>query len=102
MRLIDADGLKQRILAFCTACRTTFLSVDGIVTAINHTDTEDAVPVVRCGECQHWGDEDGINTRYDGARYARCKIHNTYVGNGRHVGWCPTEDDYCSQGEEKP
>lgn len=53
MRPIDADELKRRIIAFCTAQATTFLSADGIVTAINHADTVDAVPVVRCKDCKH-------------------------------------------------
>lgn len=52
MRLIDADELKRRIIVFCTAQATTFLSADGIVTAINHADTVDAVPVVRCMDCE--------------------------------------------------
>ena len=50
MRLIDADDFKRRILAFCTACRCTFLSVEGIVAAINNSDTVDAVPVARFQE----------------------------------------------------
>lgn len=54
MRLIDADDFKRRILAFCTACRCTFLSVEGIVAAINNSDTVDAVPVVRCKDCKYY------------------------------------------------
>lgn len=52
MGLIDADTIKQRIIAFCTGCSTTYLTVENIVMLINQADTVDAVPVVRCGECR--------------------------------------------------
>ena len=58
------------------------------------------VDVVRCRECKHWGDEDGKLQRSDGVLFARCKIHN-YLLDGRHTGWCPTENDFCSYGERK-
>lgn len=51
MRLIDADTIKQRIIAFCTGWRTTYLTVENILMLINRTDTVDAVPVVRCKDC---------------------------------------------------
>ena len=62
--------------------------------------TVDAVPVVRCRECKYWGDEDSKLQRSDGALFARCKVHN-YLLDGRHTGWCPTENDFCSYGERK-
>ena len=62
--------------------------------------TIDAVPVVRCRECKYWGDEDGKLQRSDGVLFARCKVHN-YLLDGRHTGWCPTENDFCSYGERK-
>ena len=62
--------------------------------------TVDAVPVVRCRECKYWGDEDGKLQNSDGVLFARCKIHN-YLIDGRHTGWCPTENDFCSYGERK-
>ena len=60
----------------------------------------DAVPVVRCRECKYWGDEYGKLQRSDGVLFARCKVHN-YLLDGRHTGWCPTENDFCSYGERK-
>ena len=60
----------------------------------------DAVPVVRCRDCKYWGDEDGKMQRSDGVLFARCKVHN-YLLDGRHTGWCPTENDFCSYGERK-
>ena len=58
----------------------------------------DVAPVVRCKDCRYWGDEAGIAVRTDGVRFARCKVHNLCV-SGKRIGWCPTEDDFCSQGE---
>ncbi len=60
----------------------------------------DVVEVVRCRECKYWGDEDGKLQRSDGLLFARCKVHN-YLLDGRHTGWCPTENDFCSYGERK-
>ena len=60
----------------------------------------DVVEVVRCRECKYWGDEAGELQRSDGVLCARCKIHN-YLLDGRHTGWCPTENDFCSYGERK-
>ena len=62
--------------------------------------TVDAVEVLRCRECKYWGDEDGKLQRLDGVLFARCKVHN-YLIDGRHTGWCPTENDFCSYGERK-
>ena len=67
---------------------------------IEAAPTVDAVPVVRCRECKYWGDEDGKLQDSDGVLFARCKIHN-YLLDGRHTGWCPTENDFCSYGERK-
>jgi hypothetical protein len=64
MRLIDADGLRRRIVAFCTGCSTTYLTVENIVMMINQADTVDAVPVVRCRDCIHrQGDENPIRRK---------------------------------------
>ena len=60
----------------------------------------DVVEVVRCRECKYWGDEAGELQRSDGVLFARCKVHN-YLLDGRHTGWCPTENDFCSYGERK-
>lgn len=60
----------------------------------------DVVEVVRCRECKYWGDEAGELQHSDGVLFARCKVHN-YLLDGRHTGWCPTENDFCSYGERK-
>ena len=67
---------------------------------IAETPAADAVEVLRCRDCKYWGDEDGKLQRSDGVLFARCKVHN-YLIDGRHTGWCPTENDFCSYGERK-
>ena len=67
---------------------------------IEAAPTVDAVEVLRCRDCKYWGDEDGKLQRSDGVLFARCKVHN-YLIDGRHTGWCPTENDFCSYGERK-
>lgn len=71
-----------------------------LIDSISKLPAADVVPVVRCRECKYWGDEDGKLQRSDGVLFARCKIHN-YLLDGRHTGWCPTENDFCSYGERK-
>ena len=71
-----------------------------LIDSISKLPAADVVPVVRCRECKHWGDEDGKLQSSDGVLFARCKIHN-YLLDGRHTGWCPTDNDFCSYGERK-
>lgn len=70
------------------------------VSDIDKISRADAVEVVRCRECKYWGDEDGKLQGSDGVLFARCKVHN-YLIEGRHTGWCPAENDFCSCGERK-
>ena len=107
MRLIDADALMrvyQEVLCPHVSCADcSFLMDDGncrFETMIREAPTIDAVPVIRCRECKYWGDEAGELQRSDGVLFARCKVHN-YLLDGRHTGWCPTENDFCSYGERK-
>lgn len=60
----------------------------------------EAEKVVRCRDCKYWGDKDGKLQNPDGELFARCKVHN-YLIDGRHTGWCPAENDFCSYGERK-
>lgn len=110
MRLIDADKMAvDESEAYMSAQAqitddlnrlVNFAAHSKIQRLIADTPTVDAVPVVRCRECKYWGDEDGKLQNSDGALFARCKIHN-YLLDGRHTGWCPTENDFCSYGERK-
>lgn len=71
-----------------------------IIEDLTEFPAADVVEVVRCRECKYWGDEAGELQRSDGVLFARCKVHN-YLLDGRHTGWCPTENDFCSYGEQE-
>ena len=92
-RLWDTDIVRQDKVA-------SWL-LDQILYDIEHTPAADAVPVIRCKDCKHWSDNDGIHTDADGVRFARCRIHNYENLSGLHEGWRPTENCYCSLGERK-
>ena len=108
MRLIDGDALIEKFnekvdMEECLIDARTaerFATFCALADAVEEMPTVDAVEVVRCRQCKHWGDEDGKLQRSDGVLFARCKIHN-YLLDGRHTGWCPTENDFCSYGERK-
>ena len=101
MRLIDADLLSEAIHENVPApYDDASWAKDNCLAEVEMAPTVDAVPVVRCRECKYWGDEDGKLQDSDGVLFARCKVHN-YLIDGRHTGWCPTENDFCSYGERK-
>ena len=97
MRLIDVD---EAIINFGFEWDDIPPTREEFVRFLKKQPTVDAVPVVRCRDCKYWGDEDGKLQRSDGVLFARCKVHN-YLIDGRHTGWCPTENDFCSYGERK-
>ena len=76
------------------------IEADVVISDIKGMKAADVEPVVRCRECKYWGDEDGKLKDADGVLFARCKVHN-YLIDGRHTGWCPKENDFCSYGERK-
>jgi hypothetical protein len=86
MRLIDADGLRRRIVAFCTGCSTTYLTVENIVMMINQADTVDAVPVVRCRDCEYF-----VNAAVNANGFLICGVSDMDI----------TPEDFCSYGERK-
>nr|DAM31927.1 MAG TPA: hypothetical protein [Caudoviricetes sp.]DAR46607.1 MAG TPA: hypothetical protein [Caudoviricetes sp.]DAZ77184.1 MAG TPA: hypothetical protein [Caudoviricetes sp.] len=98
MRLIDADGLRRRIVAFCTGCSTTYLTVENIVMMINQADTVDAVPVVRFRDCIAFEEIGKHPTNKGGTPFGYC-YHWQY-----EQGMSPNEvdgNDFCSYGERK-
>ena len=102
MSLINREALlsfEKMDADLCATCGEHHTAED-VIMMIETAPTVDAVPVVRCRECKYWGDEDGKMQCSDGVLFARCKIHN-YLLDGRHTGWCPTENDFCSYGERK-
>ena len=98
-RLIDADKLLTNAITISNSeGQATWSAVSTI--DILAAPIVDVVEIVRCRECKYWSDEDGELQRSDGVLFARCKVHN-YLIDGRHTGWCPTENDFCSYGELK-
>ena len=97
MRLIDAD---EAIINFGFEWDDIPPTIEEFVRFLKKQPTVDAVPVLRCRDCMYWGDEAGKLQHSDGVLFTRCKVHN-YLIDGRHTGWCPTENDFCSYGERK-
>ena len=94
-------GLKAQVDPDLTPKAYAYLrGGEAIIEDLTKFPAADVVEVVRCRECKYWGDEDGKLQRSDGLLFARCIIHN-YLLDGRHTGWCPTENDFCSYGERK-
>ena len=98
MRPIDADGLRRRIVAFCTGCSTTYLIVENIVMMINQADTVDAVPVVRCRDCIAFEEIGKHPANNGGTPFGYC-YHWQY-----EQGMSPNQvdgNDFCSYGKRK-
>ena len=105
MRLIDADkllGIYKKWIPQLSSKEDEGdrRGVETCIAVLEDMPTINAASAVRCRECKYWGDEDGKLQRSDGVLFARCKIHN-YLLDGRHTGWCPAENDFCSYGERK-
>ena len=99
-RLIDADRAMEIVRNQGIAHPNAYHLPNYATLILREAPTVDAVEVLRCRDCKYWGDEDGKLQRSDGVLFARCKVHN-YLIDGRHTGWCPTENDFCSYGERK-
>ena len=53
----------------------------------------DAVPVVRCRECQHW--------KPTGSKAGNSFSDMEYIGGCEFTNYCRRESDFCSYGERK-
>ena len=98
---IEREAAKRELLSWAVCMNhPEYLMRDDALHVIDSFPAADVTEVVRCRECKYWGDEEGELQRSDGVLFARCKAHN-YLIDGRHTGWCPTENDFCSYGERK-
>lgn len=91
-RLIDADELKGK--AFADPDDGEYFEYFVYCQDIDEAPTVDAVPVVRCRECENWKPYGSKAARKLGdplERYGGCEIWN-----GGHL-----ESDFCSYGERK-
>ena len=87
MRTIDVDALKDfinRQLAMTANTAVVMNAKDFFENIVDNAPTIDAVPVVRCKDCKHWGMHKSLN-----------------------VPWCfelhidKSEDGYCDSGERR-
>lgn len=92
MRLIDADALIEYIdvghlrnpLELCFSERA-------VVDMLERRPTVDAVPVVRCKDCKHYDNSEGI---------CWCNLNSKFFPGG--VDWLGfPEDGFCSYGERR-
>ena len=98
---IEREAAKRELLSWAVSINhPEYLIKDDALHIIDSMPTADVAEVLRCRDCKYWGDEDGKLQHSDGVLFARCKVHN-YLIDGRHTGWCPTENDFCSYGERK-
>ena len=91
MRLIDADSLQRRICGAKCGCEYEDCWNEGDCGYdhfISNSPTINAVPVVRCRECKHYGTAD-----FDGNILCGCTLHSAMVDI--------TPDSFCSYGERK-
>ena len=88
MRLIDADALLENLPVVEKDKQISLIgAVADMVVLISNAPTIDAVPVIRCKDCKHWGT--GIAGEIDGIKC--CKI----------AGYMVTLSGYCVYGEMK-
>ena len=98
---IEREAAKRELLSWAVSINhPEYLIKDDALHIIDSFPAADVAEVVRCRECKYWSDEDDELQRSDGVLFARCKVHN-YLIDGRHTGWCPSENDFCSYGERK-
>lgn len=87
-RLIDADALHREFIDFIRASNNKTPNWNDAVSLVGSAPTVDAVQVVRCKDCEYYG-EDGDSVM-DGI-YKRCSICGKW-----HTGsW------YCASGERR-
>ena len=91
MRLIDIEPCEKLGHAM-----VLYATEGGMLIQIRSSDmpTIDAVPVVRCKDCKHWLNEDGLDD------HVCLKIYSDGVVSA--YAWQHREpDDFCSYGERK-
>ena len=97
MRLIDADVLQNILLTIATALEHEYGSLGGAVSGcmkhIDNAPTIDAIPVVRCRDCQHW--------KPTGSKAGNSFSDMEYIGGCEFTNYCRRESDFCSYGKRK-
>ena len=86
MSLINREALLS-YADLWASCGEHYTAED-VIMMIKTAPTVDAVPVVRCRECKHYGTAD-----FDGNILCGCTLHSAIVDI--------TPDSFCSYGERK-
>ena len=92
MRLIDADSAKLSVSDY-KIFRCQLGGLMDVAEFIDDQPTIDAVPVVRCRECQHW--------KPTGSKAGNSFSDMEYIGGCEFTKYCRRESDFCSYGERK-
>ena len=87
-RLIDAYSAKE-------ALEYTLVGDEASMAerVIDSQPTVDAVPVVRCRDCQHW--------KPTGSKAGNSFSDMEYIGGCEFTKYCRRESDFCSYGKRK-
>ena len=94
MRLIDADKLSEAIYDNVPApYEEAVWAKEDCLAKVEMAPTVDAVPVVRCRECQHW--------KPTGSKAGNSFSDMEYIGGCEFTKYCRRESDFCSYGERK-
>ena len=101
MRLCDLDEIKIQVKRQYEDCHGYSGNKKGIyreailaVRSILHSaKTIDAVPVVRCRDCQRW--------KPSGSKAGNSFSDMEYIGGCEFTKYCRRESDFCSYGERK-
>ena len=101
MRLIDADIFASELdFADADVCEEFpdsycefGISREKIRELLRDIPTVDAVPVVRCRECEHW--------KPTGSKAGNSFSDMEYIGGCEFTKYCRRESDFCSYGERK-
>ena len=92
-RLIDADAFLKDILTAGIGKTIIEYSESNIGYMIRKRPTIDAVPVVRCRDCQHW--------KPTGSKAGNSFSDMEYIGGCEFTNYCRSESDFCSYGKRK-
>ena len=100
MRLIDADKLNRKKKYLFRVQGGAFPKSEYFIRAEDFfaAPTVDAVPVVRCKECDMWNEEDFSGRKSLGNYRCACAEWSN-LEDGRRVYTGP--DEFCSRGERK-
>ena len=92
MRLIDADSAKLAVSDY-KIFRCQLGGLMDVAEFIDDQPTIDAVPVVRCRDCQHW--------KPSGSKAGNSFSGMEYIGGCEFTKYCRRESDFCSYGEKR-